>query len=437
VELHPHRDQLLAEVHARPSTPIDGPTLVTRIAALSGHGGGAADWTHMAALCRRLNRPEPADSDSWCLLDAGDWRLRWERHSEFSSWTFFSRPEGAEGESAIDRVPRDWLDTLPGPILVLTTLAISDAPAPPLGSGLRTEAIGSSVMGGAAVIVTDLRPDRGGMTRYFLAMQDADPVVTGRIANFLLEIETYRLMALLAFPVAQETGRSLFALEGEVATLTGQISENLGIEDDRSLLARLVALSGRVEAMSASTSFRFGAARAYYDIVATRIAWLREEPLPGHQTIGEFIDRRVGPAMRTCASVAGREADLIARIARAGQMLNTRVELVSQAISAELLQSMDRRALMQLRLQKTVESLSVAAVSYYVMSLVAFPATALGRVQPWLRIDLLLAATLPVIVLLVWLMLRRVSAGIDAEERAALAAKPVHAPPATTEAGGA
>lgn len=414
MDIHPHRDQLLAEVHARPSTPVEGPMLVTRIAALSGPDGVAGDRAQMAALCRRLHQPEPGAAATWCALDAGAWQLRWERHSEFSSWTFFARPAGADGESAIDAVPRDWLDALPGPVLVLTTLAIGDAAKP--AAEPRSDSIGAHVMGGAATILTDLRPDWGGMTRYALTMHKADPVLTGRIALILLEIETYRLMALLAFPVAQETARKLFEIESEVADLTGQIANNLGIDDDRSLLARLVALSGRMEAMSTSTSFRFGAARAYYDLVATRIGWLREAPLPGQQTLGEFIDRRVGPAMRTCTSVAAREADLIARISRAGQMLNTRVELVSQAINADLLRSMDRRALMQLRLQRTIEGLSVAAVSYYVVSLLVFPLNALASRQPWLQADVLIAIAVPLVVLLVWFTLNRISRSLGVDE---------------------
>jgi len=413
VDFHPQRDLLLAEAHARPATSIEGPMLVTRIAALSGQSGGAADRAHMADLCRRSSKPEPGETATWCALDGGDWQLRWERHSEFSSWTFFAQPTGSEGESAVDRVPRDWLDTLPGPILVLTTFAVSSGKGAAFEATHRTETIGARLMEGAATVFTDLRPDWGGMTRFALEMHRADPVLTGRIVLILLEIETYRLMALLAFPLAQETARKLLAIEAEAGALAEQFAENLGVEDDRTLLARLVGLSGRMEAMGASTSFRFGASRAYYDIVRARIGWLREEALPGQQTIAEFMDRRLGPAMRTCATVAEREAAVIARIARAGQMLNTRVELVTQAINADLLQSMDRRAQVQLRLQRTVEGLSVAAISYYVLSLLLFPLGALSRSYPWLRQEVMAAALLPLVVIAVWLLVRRVRKSVD------------------------
>jgi uncharacterized membrane-anchored protein len=223
-------------------------------------------------------------------------------------------------------------------------------------------------------------------------------------------------MALLAFPVAQQTAAKLFDIEAEARDLTEQIATHLGVDDDRDLLAKLVALSGRMEAMGASTSFRFGAARAYFDIVQTRIGWLGEEPLPGRQTIREFMDRRLVPAMRTCVSVADREAGMIARIARAGQMLSTRVELVTQAINADLLNSMNRRASMQLRLQRTVEGLSVAAVSYYVVSLLLIPVKAWSEHRPALRTDLLTISLVPLVVLAVWLSLRRIGKSIEQDE---------------------
>jgi uncharacterized membrane-anchored protein len=240
-------------------------------------------------------------------------------------------------------------------------------------------------------------------------------VLIGRLALSLLEIETYRLMALLSFPTAGQATAQLREIEAEAGSLAGRISEELGVEDDRALLSRLVALSGRMEALSASTGFRFAAGDAYYEIVQNRIASLAEAPLPGLQTIAQFMERRLGPAMRTCASVAERERAVIARIARAGQMLNTRIELVTQAINADLLHSMNRRALAQLRLQRTVEGLSVAAIAYYLLSLLTYPLQALRNVWPDFQPNLAAALIAPALVLAVWLGIRRLRRRIDKE----------------------
>lgn len=407
VDFHPQRDSLLAEVHARPSTPISAPMLVTRIAALSGAGGAKADRRHIADLCNRVGAPRAADDAVWCAVDGGDWQLRWEKHGEFSSWTFLAAPQGIAGESAIDAVPKAWLDSLPGQVVVLTTLVIAREKARPDAVADPRETVGARVMDGAATVLTDLRADAAGMTRFRLFMHVDDAVLTGRLALALMEIESYRLMALLAFPVAQQTAAKLSEIETEARDLTEKIATHVGVDDDRDLLARLVALSGRMEAMSASTSFRFGAARAYYELVQTRIASLGEVALAGRQTMRDFMDRRMGPAMRTCTSIAQREAEMIARIARAGQMLSTRVELVTQKINADLLRSMNQRASMQLRLQRTVEGLSVAAVSYYVVSLLLIPLKALDERVP-IDMTLLTLALVPVVVVGVWWTLRRV-----------------------------
>jgi uncharacterized membrane-anchored protein len=392
--------------------------LVTRLAALSSLGSDDIDRTHMADLCRRFGQAEPEAGMRWWALDAGSWQLRWERHSEFSSWTFSRRLAGDE-TNALAQVPADWLAEIPGPILVLTTVSLTQhSGSPGRAPGRQSDEIGVELLGGAATLTTDLRADAAGMTRFHLAMRVADPVLAGRLALTVIEIETYRLMALLAFPVASAAASQLRELEAEAEALAARLADDLGVEDDRSLLTQLVALSGRMEALSASTNFRFAAGQAYYGIVLGRIHSLHEAPLPGMQAMGEYMDRRLGPAMRTCQSVAERERAVIARIVRAGQMLNTRIELVTQAINADLLHSMDRRTQAQLRLQRTVEGLSVVAISYYAVALLGFPLAALNKLRPDIDPSLSAGILAPVVVALVWVLLSRVRRRLDHEETA-------------------
>ncbi len=399
---HPDRDRLLAEAHARPSTPLDIPVFATRIATLGDQDGGAADRAHLADLCRSSLLPEPPEGSRWWSFDAGRWTLRWERHTEFSSWTIF-------GREPVDGPPKGWIENLPGEILVRTTadLKRDEKAGPTPASPHGTSMIGSVVLDGAATIYTDFKPDDSGTTRFLVMVKSIDRVLAGRLALMLLEIETYRLMALLAFPLAGKAGGQVTAFETETGTLAARLAEEAGVDADRALLGRLIAISGEAEALNTQTSYRFRAAAAYYEIVRDRIATLREEHIPGMQTIGEFMDRRLAPAMRTCDAVAERERAVIARIARTGQMLRTRIEIEAEATSAALLKSMDNRALTQIRLQRAVEGLSVAAISYYAVSLLSYPLKALEHSNP--RIDAALATGLiaPVVVVAVWLALRR------------------------------
>lgn len=407
---HPRRDQVIAEAHARPSAPLVIPALVTRIAALSGEGGAEMDRAHMVELARRLALPEPAPGARWCVLDAGNWRLRWERHTEFSTWTF-TRPAARAhpfAETALDLAPAGWVAGIPGEVLVAVNLELrarEGTPSP--ASLLGHDAIGSRLLDGRAIVFTDLRPDGQGLTRYLVLTEGNDPPLAGRIAQALLEIETYRLVALLAFPVAQATSAQLGPIEAEAGAVADALREDAGHEEDRKLLARLIRLAGEAEALSARAAFRFAAARAYYDIVQDRVASLREAPIEGLQTLSEFVERRLAPAMRTCRSTQQRLEDAIARIARTGEMLNTRVEVAAEATSAKLLASMDRRARLQLRLQRTVEGFSVAAISYYALGLLFYLLEPLATKAGW-DIKWAKAAAVPLVIAVVALGVARI-----------------------------
>lgn len=424
-QYHPQRHALLAEAHARPFTPLRAPTLVTRIATLSGQSGEDADRAHMASLCRRLGQPEPGPGARWSVLDGGAWRLRWERHTELSTWTFFRTPAGSTpfAETALDMAPTDWLATWPGEVLVATRLEVwGDTEERAAAALFGVEVAGARLADGKALVLSDFRPDAEGMTRFLMLSDVGDDALNGRIVQNLLEVETYRLLALLAFPVAGETATMLSRIEAVAADLAHELAEEADPEADRLLLDRLAALAGETEALIGRTSFRFGAAAAYHGIVRERIDGLREQHIQGLQTLGEFMQRRLDPAMRTCDAVAERQRATIDRIARMTQMLNTRVEVAAEATSAALLASMDRRAGAQLRLQSAVEGLSTVAIAYYAVGLLTFPLKAIERLWPGFDATLGAGVVAPAVVLVVWWGLRRWRAGITADPAAGSAA---------------
>jgi len=418
---HPDRDALLAEAHARPSTPLSGPMLVTRVANLSGLGGEAADREHMATLCQRLHQPQPGPESRWSVLDAGTWRLRWERHTEGSTWTFFREPTGTGlfGETAMDLAPQDWLASWPGKVLVAARLEVRPATTKASPKTLfGVEAVGARLADGACSAMTDFRPDAVGMTRFLLLDGAKDPVVTGRLVQNILEIETYRLWALLAFPLAGRTAAELSRIEGDADGLAARLAEPSDAEQDRALLDQLSALAARTEALIGKTAFRFSAAQAYHRLVEERIERLREERLEGLLTLGEFMQRRLEPAMRTCQAVGARQRAAVDRVGRMTQLLNTRVEVAAEATSAALLQSMDRRAGVQLRLQQTVEGLSTVAIAYYAVGLLGFPLKGLERALPGFDAGVAAAVLAPVVVLGTWMVLRAMRLKLTRESQA-------------------
>jgi len=365
----------------------------------------------MAALCRKLGAPEPGPGARWCMLDAGAWSLRWERHTEISTWTALRlNPDGDTATfstTALDLAPQRWLATLPGEVLAAAHVAlVRTAPKTMVFAG--EDLIASEVAGGAIQAFTDFRPGPDGFTRFIVVQRDEDPALAGRVLQQLFEIETYRLLAMLAFPQATASAEPIAALEAEAAVAAEHVADEGGVEADRLLLASLAALAGRAEALAGGTSFRFSAARAYHGIVQERINQLNERPIGARPTIGEFMERRLAPAMRTCEAVAERQREVIARIARTTQMLNTRVEVAAEAINLGLLKSMDRRARQQLRVQQTVEGLSAAAISYYALGLLKFLMEAVAKIVHGIDPTLTTGLAAPVVVFFVWVFLQRI-----------------------------
>ncbi|HEY7609177.1 MAG TPA: DUF3422 domain-containing protein [Alphaproteobacteria bacterium] len=412
---HPLRRVLHDEVHARPYEALTAPTRATHLAFLSGEGAAAAERAHVAALCARFGAALPGEA-AFVSLDLGSFRLRWERHTEFSTYTFFrsSPGTGPFSEPAAAAVPSDWLAGVPGQRLAAIhaelVAARSGAPRPDAAAAdLGGEILaGSLVTDEKAAAWTDFRIGADGFERILVEDRGMAPRQAGRLLQRLFEIETYRILALLALPLARETAPALALIEAQLADIAASMRESCSIEAERELLARLTGLAAEVERRSAAGNYRFGAARAYYALVCHRIAELREARIAGVQTAGEFMDRRLAPAMRSCVSVAERLESLSVRIARAAQLLRTRVEVALEEQNRDLLESMNRRAQLQLRLQQTVEGLSVAAISYYVVGLVGYAAKAIMHAGVPLDAELAQGAAIPLVVLFVFLGVRRI-----------------------------
>jgi uncharacterized membrane-anchored protein len=177
-------------------------------------------------------------------------------------------------------------------------------------------------------------------------------------------------------------------------------------------LNELLAISAELEKLQTESVFRFGATGAYEALVNQRIEVLREERFMGRQTFGEFMMRRYDPAMRTIKATERRLLSMSERAIRAGDLLRTQVDVDRSAQNQELLASMDRRADMQLRLQKTVEGLSVVAISYYAVSLVIYLIGPLADPLGISKTVLTALAVVPVVGA-VWLMVRSIRRSME------------------------
>ena len=422
---HPLRQRLNDEVHARPPMALEGPEWISYLAVLHEGSEAAAEEAHLHRLCDALGASlcPVIQGDHW-VMDAGRLRLKWERHNEFSGYTFFLRQEAGDGPdtTAIKALPADWLAAIPGTVIVATHVELrSAAEQDPeeLLAGLNRSAdtwVATSVADGAAWVVSDFQL-HDGWSRFLVLDERLRHRQAGRTVQRLLEIETYRMMALLAFPVAKEVSSRLSRVESALAALMDDMTAAHTPEDERRLLGQLTQLAAKVERSVTRTAFRFGAAEAYYALVQQRIGELRELRLNGFPPIAEFMERRLAPAINTCLSVARRQNELSTRIARKSALLRTRVDIELERQNQELLAQMNRRAKLQLHLQETVEGLSVVAITYYASQLVSYLAKGLAKtVVPALSPEIAAAASIPVIAAVVALGIRRMRRALAAAD---------------------
>lgn len=421
---HPRRIELNDEVHARPYQTLQAPQRASYLALLAEPAEREREYAHVGELCARYGCQPPPPEASYFVADCGGFRLRWERHGEFSSYTVFQGGAGGEpfAQPAIHALPPEWVAALPGNLIVAAHVALlPGAEAQPDIEAIAPYFSGNTLAGaqiadGGATAFTDFRIHQDGFCRFLLLDRGMGRRRAGRVLQRLLEIETYRMFALLAFPLAREVGARLAAAERDLAGIT-ELMVTQASADDPGLLDRLTKLAAAVASELAAGSYRFGAARAYYRLVGHRIAELREQRIPGIQTIAEFMQRRLAPAMSTCESVARRQDELSERVARASDLLRTRVDIVREMQNQELLASMNRRARLQLRLQETVEGLSVVAITYYLVGLVGYAAKAFKSAGHAVDPDIAMGVAIPLVALLAAVGIRYVRRSVAKEDR--------------------
>lgn len=389
---HPLRAAVLEEIHARPFAELTPPARVLHFAFLT--EGDEAERLALAAWLAQAGAPEPAAGARHFQVRVGGRVVQWERHGEFSAYTF----ELAPGAKAA------WPEALPqpGPLLVAVRLDLGPEP-PPSGAIARTR-----VADGRALAGSDFRAGPDGFVALVLQDLGLAPSEAGALVQRVLEVETYRTLALLGLPEAQRLAPSVRRIETELPKILDDIRQADTLDESHRLLDKLSELTAELEAGSAAAAYRFGATRAYADLMRLRLEALHEQPVEGSPSWAAFFARRLNPALRTCAAVEERQNNMSRKLTRAAQLLRTNLDVALQSQNRDLLRAMNRRARLQLQLQRTVEGLSVAAISYYVASLVHLALEGAHGLVPALDPQIATAAAVPFVLVAVWLTVRRI-----------------------------
>ena len=404
------RAELLGELHARPFEKIDVPRRVFLMGFLTDTKQAKKDREQIEKLCLAHAISPPAQNASYHSMTIGKWNFRWEQHNEFTTYRWDVHDDGADDGA---KLLSELEFTPPGDLIVSTQVKMTTTKTnvpeyeqifdPASLCVIETDR-------GKGWVATDFQPDLKGFTHFIIEDHGMSPFRAGALLQRVLEVETYRMLALMGLPVAKKAMPIVNKTQDELARLTLEIANAQTIEDNHHLLKRLTDLAAELEAQAAATSYRFGASKAYYDIVMVRLGVMHENSVEGARRFSSFFRRRLTPAIATCTTIEERQTGLSRKLMRTAELLRTRIQFELEQQNRDLLKSMDRRAKLQLRLQQTVEGLSVAAISYYIVGLVKYLTEGLYKygLTFGLSPTLLTALSVPLVILGVWALTRRI-----------------------------
>ncbi|MBR7800975.1 DUF3422 family protein [Undibacterium fentianense] len=432
---HPQRVALATEIHSRPFLRLQAPELVSHLAVYSERQNAPDISLHeqqyvlLKNLCQHLGVSPPDQEAKYYYVDTSVFRLKWECHTEFATYTFAQTQSRADSlEQSLmhmpsTRIPQAWLHQLQGKVLVAAHLILDNRSISAEDYFKEVQQVfqgnplaGSRVMQGGE-FWSDFVVHADGFSRFVIRDVGMRSQQAGRLAQRILEIETYRMMALLGLPHAQKAAPELNTIEAQLVDLASamvagdrpweiQTEQDAG-DAERILLEDITHLAARIEKLALENNYRFAASKAYFGLVHARIDELREQRIEGLPMVAEFMERRLTPAMNTCDAVANRQESLAGRIAHSNDLLRTRVGIVQERQNRQILQSMNIRAAQQLHLQQAVEGLSVAAISYYVIGLWGYVAKAAKEVGWLAHTESVIGVAVPVVLGLVWIGLRK------------------------------
>ncbi|HET9714656.1 MAG TPA: DUF3422 domain-containing protein [Pseudolabrys sp.] len=410
---HPLRAAILGELHARPFTPMAAPRRVLHFAFDTLGDAGNRDRASLAEICSRHHLEPLKDGVKQHRIVFGGAILRWEQHTEFTTYTWELpspgahpfHPDAASLAGLMTDLPQ------PGPLLVALDLHLLKGGKEEVSvTGLfdRASLAVAENSDGCALFATDFQVDAGGFVRILVLDRELGSERAGAVVQRILELETYRTLALLGLPEAQRLMPFIARIEKRLGELTDEMRRTDEFVNNHRLLYELTELAAELEAGAAASMFRFGATRAYYEIAQLRLQTVGERKVDGLPTWSSFLARRMSPAMRTCITTAERQANLSEKLARAANLLRTRVDVELEQQNRDLLRSMNERTRLQLRLQATVEGLSVAAISYYVVGLFGYVIKGVHDEGVPVNVSLATALFVPIALLAIWWVVRRV-----------------------------
>ncbi len=419
------------ELHARPYIRLGSNLRVFHFAYLISENQEKEAWNYLRKFLEITDFSSPPNkSFKFWVAESKELIIRYECHTEFISLTLIY-PEKIKlsknripilfEESFLNILPIEFLKNFPGRHLMSSWIDMSPGkhnfnPNDIEKVFFHDNFAGSLVAESGAKVFMSFKSDKSyflndGFRRVFIQNKSLRTRRTGRLLQRIVELETYQVLSLLGLPSVREEGKNLSILEKTITKIIKSVSKtakqnlkkgSLSYPDYQNDLNELSYVVAKIEEISSSTNYRLSATFAYYKLVEQRLKDLREDRLESFQTNKEFLSRRLEPAIRTCEAFSRRLETLATRAQRADNLVRTQIEMGIQIQNKNLLESMEIRARAQLRLQETVESLSIVAITYYIIGLLSTIVNPLNLNFFFFNKQIFLALSVPTVLIIIW-----------------------------------
>jgi uncharacterized membrane-anchored protein len=403
---HQYRRLIDAETHARPVLGMTPPVRIRRLAFMSADGGADLRALHEKMGIVAGVKPEGPAWARQLDFERDGRRVSWELHNEFATITWSGPPDDWDARPA--GIGLELHEKL---LLVFATridVMGTDTIAEKALQGFNPLSLCySQIFEGGAEAATDFHLDEDGFTRFEVAAARSGELRIGVIIRRLLEIETYRTMALIGLPLAREMGAQVSGYERQLAAIMQKAGTDDAVEAHHAALEALHKLSGEISRTVEQTSFRFAATQAYGEVLAERLTRLRERAIGEFTTIERFVNNRAQPALATCKATEKRLVALTEKVQRAIELLDARITLSIQTQNRAVLDGISQTGRSQYRLQLTVEGLSIIAISYYALGILGYVFEGLHEVLPFTKGEMAAVAA-PIVILAVFFAIRRI-----------------------------
>jgi len=393
------RSELNDEFHVHPYESLTPPVRIITLVMLASRDERAQEVTHLQQLCAYFDHKLPASTMERLYFDG--FMLKIENHQDFTRYKFMVSLDVTQAvelftDSPLSFLPQGWLPGLPGHLLVaLDTMVL---PYPESIDNYRvdhqslfgqyaeyfsTDSLTASQIGRSkSLVMTDFQIRDDGMTRMLVFSQAELPAQIGRLTYRLIDIETYRMLALVILPQARRLLKELPLADTRLKDLTGAISGGGEMKDEQ-LMERLTTLAAEVEDLIATHYRPFTIAQTRFDLVLQRLDELYEKPIGPQPTMGGFLHRRMQKARSTSDAAFNWLDQMAMRVTQASQSLRTRIDVNNASQNRGMLAAMNRRFQLQLRLQQAAELLSVAIFTYYAVNLLEYVYEELALAFSW------------------------------------------------------